>query len=210
MDPLRELSSQSGDKTQGANHRVAERVVAEPELIERLVQGLASPDNALVGDAAEVLSFVAEQRPELVAPHAERLLPLLDRRHTRSRWEGMKALSLVADRVPELLDPLLPRLATLLEEDASVIVRDHAVDTLAAYGTTGPERLQRALPLLQMALMVSEGRFAARALRGFARLAPLDPSLHPRLTVLAEAYRDHGRASVRTAARQLLRATRGA
>lgn len=208
MDPLSELSSRQGDRTQAANLRVAERALAEPGVLARLAEGLEDPEAALVGDAAEVMAMVAARRPELVAPHAPALLPLLGHRHTRSRWEAMKALSLVSHLVPELLEPRLARLAELLETDSSVIVRDHVIDAAAGYGSTGPAALERALPILQQALVVREGRFAARALRGLARVAPLDPSLHPTLRQVAERYLGHERGSVRQAARRLLTAIR--
>lgn len=206
MDPLLELSSQSGDRTQAANLRVAERVVADPGLLDRLAEGLMAKDTALVGDAAEVMAMVAERRPELVVPYAARLLPLLEYRHSRSRWEGMKALSLVTHLVPDLIEGRLSQLRDLLERDRSVIVRDHAIDTVAGYASTGVERLKQGLPLLQLALVVSEGRFAARALRGLARVAGLEPTLRPMLSAISEEYLGHGRVSVRNAAKQLRKA----
>lgn len=207
MDPLLDLSSQTGDRTQASNARVAERALADPSLLERLAEGLSARDMALVGDAAEVMTMVAERDPEPVVPYASRLLPLLEHRHTRSRWEAMKALSLIAHRVPELVGPRLDQLRGLIERDSSVIVRDHAIDAVAGYATTGPEALRHSLPVLQLALLVREGRFAARALRGLARVAPLDPSLHPMLARLAEPYAASTRPSVRQAAQQVLKAT---
>jgi hypothetical protein len=98
-----------------------------PEILDELAASLALDDRKLLGDCVEVFTEVAKANPALVAPYAERLIPLLGHRDTRVRWEPTHAVALVAALVPAQVKPLLPDLADKIQCDRSVIVRDCAV-----------------------------------------------------------------------------------
>ena len=57
-----------------------------PKLLKEIVAGLAGREAALIGDCAEVLTEVARKRPDLVAPFASKLVPLLVPKTTCVRW----------------------------------------------------------------------------------------------------------------------------
>lgn len=200
-----QLSSQVGDRTENANRQVASRCLADPSLLSGITHGLTHKNAALTGDCAEVLTLVAEQHPEWVAPHASTLSALLHHKTTRVRWEAMHTLALVTASAPAAIAPLLPVLATILDTDASVIVRDYATDVLANYATTGVSAAETAYPLLQQALTVWNGKHAAHALNGLIHVAALVPALHDDLRLIGEEYTNSGRAVVRKAATRLLR-----
>ncbi len=111
MGVLQQLSSQAGDRSEYSNRKVALRCLDQPELLAEIAAGLDSRDVKLVGDCAEVLTMVAETRPDLIAPYAKKLAVLLAHKTTRVRWEAMHALALVASQVPRVIASLLPRLA---------------------------------------------------------------------------------------------------
>ena len=117
---LEELSSQRGERDQSANRALAERCLATPGIIEQVAVGLGQASSAIIADCAGVLATVAKSRPDLVAPYAERLVPLLDHRTSKVRWQAMQALAQVASHRPELIAPLLPRLMATVEADASI------------------------------------------------------------------------------------------
>jgi len=99
MGIIDQLSSRTGDRTSQSNREAATRCLAEPALFADIVGALScenvlSVDYRLLGDCAEVCTMVAEVRPELVAPHAALLPPLLDHKKARVRWEAMHALAL--------------------------------------------------------------------------------------------------------------------
>ena len=207
MSILNHLSSQVGDRTESSNRKVMLQCLDEPTLLDEIVAGLENKDAALVGDCAEVLTQVAETHPEWVAPYAKKLAGLLDHRKTRVRWEAMHALALVAALAPKAIGALLPRLGELIHNDASVIVRDYAVDAIANYAKTSRKAAQASYPYLKEALTVWSGKQAGHALNGLTNIASVVPKLAAELNGLGQQYLDHRRGVVRQAAKKLVQAT---
>lgn len=207
MSILNQLSSQVGDRSEQANRTVVARCLAEPALLAEIAAGLQSKDAALAGDCAEVMAQVAEQRPDWVAPYAGLLSGLLDHKKTRVRWEAMHALAYAAGHDPGIIAPLLPRLGELVRGDASVIVRDYAVEALGRYAASSQTAAEQAYPLLREALQAWGGKQAGRALKGLANAAAAAPGLRNELLPVAEQYAQHPKGVVRKAAKDLLKAT---
>lgn len=209
MGILDELSSQVGDRTEYSNRKVAVRCVEKPATIAEIVPGIKSKDSKLAGDAVEVLTMVAEQRPELVAPHAKALAGLLTSKTTRVRWEAMHALALVAPLAPQVIAPLLPQLSEMIRTDVSVIVRDYAVDAVANYARAGHKPAEAAYPYLKQALTTWDGKQAGHALNGLVVAAVALPKLRPELSEIGARYLEDRRGVVRKAANALVRAATG-
>ena len=207
MSIINLLSSQVGDRSEYSNRKVVLQCLEEPTLLDEIVEGLQSHDAALVGDCAEVLTQVAETHPERVAPYAKDLAGLLTHRKTRVRWEAIHALSLIAPLAPKVIGALLPQLGELIRADASVIVRDYAVDAIANYAPTSPKNARAAYPYLKEALTTWEGKQAGHALKGLANVATTVPKLAPELNELGQHYLTHRRGVVRQAAKALVQAT---
>lgn len=208
MSILNQLSSQVGDRTEKSNRKVVDLCIEQPALLLEISAGLSSEEAALVGDCAEVLTEVAKQYPEWVSPHARALSALLTHRVTRVRWEAMHALALIADRVPEVIAPLLPKLMDIFRKDTSVIVRDHTVDALGNYARTGEAQAQSVYPLLVEALTLWDGKQAAHALEGLAKVGSASPDLVKELWSIGIRYHDDPRGRVRKAAKALVRTVR--
>lgn len=205
MNLLKQLASQVGDRSEEANREAAAQCLADPSLLPEIAAGLSGADAAIVGDCAEVLTMVAQERPAWVAPYAPALAALLGHKHTRARWEATHALALVADLAPAVIAPLLPQLANTLHKDKSVIVRDYTVDMLGRYGRTSTDAARAALPLLQEALTLWDGKQAARALHALAEVGQRLPSHAAEIRQLGQRFSSHPRSSVSKAARQLLK-----
>jgi hypothetical protein len=210
MSIIDQLSSQVGDRTEESNRRAAARCLTQPALLTEVAAGLVHDDPALVGDCAEVLTKVAEERPEWVAPYAGQLAGLLAHEKARVRWEAMHALALVAVLVPEVIGGMIHRLALIIRTDRSVIVRDSAVDAVGSYAGISMETAEAAYPILKEALTLWEGKQAARVLRGMCRVAAHLPGQAGELRRLAEEHLDHPRGVVRKAARALVLAAEDA
>lgn len=206
MTLLDQLSSKTSGHKTGATRWVTPFCLADPALLHEIAAGLRQPDALLQADCAEVLTMTAEQRPDLVAPFAADLLPLLDARATRARWEAMHALALIADRVSEVLTPALPQIRAIIQRDGSIIVRDYAVDALARYAAVDAAAALRVYPLLLEALDAWEGRHAGRALPGLTRVGQQLPDLRPAILAAAAPFQDSGKAVVRKAAKILQKA----
>ena len=210
MNPVpAQLSSQLSERTEAANRAVAAECLKHPEHLQEIAGALGEANAALVGDCAEVLTKVAEQDPTLVAPYAEKLAALLDHKTTRVRWEAMHALALVAGRTPRLIGKLLPQLHLTLRTDASTIVRDYVVEALGSFAAASPAAADRAFPLLAEAISVWQGKHAARALTGLARVAEKAPQHAPAIRTLAYAQLGAGRGVTRKAAKSLLKSLDG-
>jgi len=204
MSVLSRLSSQVGDRTEESNRKVAQEALEQPSLLTEIAQGLSAADVRLVGDCAEVLTKVAEHKPELVVPYVEQLLPLLAARNTRVRWEAVHAISLAARLVPERITPIIGELAAKIRGEKSVIVRDGAVYALGEYGSTSGEAAQTVFPILTEALTAWEGKEAGKALEALAKVVATDRSLAQEAASLAEPFLTHQSPKVRRLAKKLM------
>jgi hypothetical protein len=206
MTILNQLSSQVGDRTEYSNRKVVLKCLEEPTLLDEIVRGLKGTDAALLGDCTEVLTMVAEGHPEWVAPHVKQIADLLAHKTTRVRWEAIHALALVAALKPKVIEALLPQLGEMIRCDASVIVRDYAVQAIGNYAATSPRAAQAAFPYLKQALVAWEGKQAGHALNGLAKVAAAAPKLRHQLRPIGVEYAFHRRGVVRKAAKALLAA----
>ncbi len=202
---LSQLSSQSGDRTEASNKRVAATVLKEPILLGEIAKGLSSASSRLAGDCAEVMTLVAEAQPELVAPYADALILRLAHKNTRVRWEVMHCLAEIAARVPNKIAPIMRTLDDMIALDKSVIVRDHAIRALGTYGSTSPAAARRVWHHLREALVLWDGKHAGKALTAMQKLVRVDATLKPDAQKVARRFIGHKRASVRTAAKKLLK-----
>lgn len=205
MGILSELSSAVGDRTEAANRRVIAQCLKEPELLEEIAGGLESVDRRLVADCAEVFCEVAAERPDWVAPYAERLAPLAHHKAGRVRWEAMRAISRVADRVPQLIEVMIPDLRRIAQGDKSVIMRDGAVDALARYACLGPREAGMAYPGLCDALEAFAGKQAHHAMPGLVCVARYLPAHREAIRGAVATFLDDKRGVVRRTARRALR-----
>jgi hypothetical protein len=174
MSVLERLSSARGETTEASNKAVAAEALAQPEILDEVAAGLALDDRKLLGDCVEVFTEVAKVQPALVAPYAQRLMPLL------------------------------PDLEAKIERDRSVIVRDCAVIALGEYGRSGPEAARQVFPLLRDALGAWEGKHAKWVLEGMAKLLAVEPALGPEVQAAARTHLDHKRANVRRLAQRMV------
>jgi hypothetical protein len=204
MSILEKLSSACGDPSEVANKAVAAEALAQPDILDEVAAGLEHADRKLLGDCVEVFTEVAKVNPVLVAPYADRLVPLLGHKDTRVRWEATHAVALVATLVPDQIAPLLPDLEAKIERDRSVIVRDCAVIALGEYGHSGPEAARRAFSLLRGALEAWEGKHAKLVLEGMGKLLTVEPALAPSVRTAAQTCLDHKRANVRRLAQKMV------
>ena len=204
MDILTELASRSATRGQEANVRVAERCVQDPDLLGSILTRLTDRDARLVGDCAEVMTKVAEQRPELVAPHAKILLALLAHKNGRVRWEAAHAVALVSRLVPRVIGRELERLGHLARRDQSVIVRDYVLDAIAGHAATGSRAAATAVPILLECASAWGSKHAGRILRGLEEVVVVAPKLSGEIRALAIQLAGHDRPGVRKAARSVL------
>ena len=204
MSILSQLSSQCGDRTEQSNIKVAFQCLDEPELLKEIQPGLHMEDVFIAGDCAEVMTKVAEERPELILPYAEDLIETLNHKKARVRWESIHAIAFIADRIPDKIGPRLELLDRLVHEDKSVIVRHYGILTLGQYAAAGKEASRRAFPYLERALLAHPHKFAHHAMDGLRQVAFYCPDTREKIKEMAGQFLSHPRAGVRNAAKKLM------
>lgn len=205
MNIISQLSSQTGDKTEGSNIRVAQLCLKNPKLLDDLAQALKEKDNALVGDIAEVFTKVAEQKPQLVKPYLQELIPLLAHKYTRARWEAMHALALTAEIATDVITPLLPQLKGMSITDTSTIVRDYCVVAISNYAKTNKKAAREALVALELILEQWKEKQAARVFQGLQNIIEVDPTLKSEVLSLAKPFEQSSKSSVKKAYKSLMK-----
>ncbi len=205
MSILSKLSSQSGDRTEASNKHVAATVLKDPALLDEIAEGLASTDAKLAGDCAEVMTMVAEAQADWVAPYADALIARLTHKNARVRWESMHCLAEIAARVPDKIAPIMQTLNEIIALDKSVIVRDHAIRALGAYGRTSPVAARRVWHHLREALVLWDGKHAGKALAAMRKVVAVEPALKSDAQKIAARFSDHKSTTVRAAAKRLLK-----
>lgn len=206
MSIISQLSSQLGERDFNSNIKVAEQCLKNPKLLSEIAEGLESKDQALAADCAEVFTKVAEEKPELVVPFISHLIPLLDHKYTRARWEAMHAIALVASFVPSEISKILPNLHRMSLSDQSTIVRDYSVIAVSNYATTSKKAGEEALAVLKRILEVWKEKQAARALKGLQNAAETNPSLSKEVLSLAKPFENSQKGTVKKAVKDLLKA----
>lgn len=205
MNIIELLSSRTGDKTSTSNKAAAAKCLANPILLNEIAVSLDAKDVKLAGDCAEVMTMVAQEDPALVVPYSDNLLPLLRHKNTRCRWEAMHAFALVAGLAPRLVHEQLHLLESTIENDTSTIVRDYAVNAVAAYAGVDSECAHDAFPILLKALRAWDGKLASRALEGIQNAVKVRPGLKGEAQAIGEEFMESPRAVTKKAAAKLLR-----
>lgn len=204
-DPLAELSTATGERSYNSNKKVAIRALHDSKVLARIALGLEGQPKEIAADCAEVFAMVTDEDPAKGIAYFAALLPHLDNKYTRARWEAMHALANIAATAPKAAEKQIPRVFGLLMEDESVIVRDHAGRFIGNYGTTSPAAAKKAWPLLERALKQGSVKQASKILTSLAEIVEAHPSYKPKAATIASNFVNHEKPSVRTAARALLR-----
>ncbi len=205
MNIVQQLSSQVGDRSTDSNQKVAQQCIANPELLTQITDRFSTTEKQLLGDCAEVFTMVAQENPEIVAPYADQLVPLLSHKVTRVRWEATHALALVAHISIDTITRILPLIEKMIEQDASIIVRDYSIDIVANYSKSSKDAAHRAYPILLNSLSVWDGRHCGHALQGLIYVGSQIPELAPTLKSIGEQYLEHKKGVVRKVAKLLIK-----
>jgi len=207
MEILNQLSSQKGDKTEDSNKIVAEKCVANPQLLAEIAIGLEDKDKKLQSDCIEVFTIVAEVKPEFVVPYTENILPLLYSKETKARWEAVHTLSFIADKIPDIIVSVLSVLQSLVEKDKSTIVRDYAMDTVANYAKVSAETSEKSYEILKFALELWGEKHAKQVFKGFNYVLDNCSDCKAEIYTLVQPYLTANKKIVATEAKKIIKRT---
>jgi len=169
MSVLDRLASAQGRRDEAPNIALARALAASDDVagIASLAEALSAAPRPLRHDAIKALYELGALRPDLLRPHAEAFLALLDGRDNRMLWGALAALDALAVADPA---PIAARLPEILAAAArgSVIAKDKAVSmlaTLAALPGVAPQAWEALLAMVRDAAVNQAAMYAEAALR---------------------------------------------
>ena len=170
MNIVLDMLSGGDLRSDGEANEVVRQVLAHPQLLELLLEGLGSPDNVVRGRTADALEKVSRSRPGLLMPHSSQLMrQAMDDGVAMVRWHLAMILGTLA-ALGHRADPILAVLAELLG-DRSAFVRSWAIASLAIIGCRHPHLKGEIIP--HIGALRSDGKIAVRT-RAAKALAALE------------------------------------
>ncbi|HES60112.1 MAG TPA: hypothetical protein ENO18_06760 [Caldithrix sp.] len=190
MEIFNQLSSAQSDKTEKSNRIAADKCIKNPKLLNDIATGFLSADKKLQSDCIEVFTMVSENHPDLIVPLADKILPLLKNKETKTRWEAVHTLSFIADKIPEIICSILPDLQELIKKDKSAIVRDYTVDTVANFAKFDKDSSEKAFGILKMALDLWNEKHTKQVFQGFSNILDNKPAYKTDIGKITRPYLD--------------------
>lgn len=131
MAIIDQLAASLGRNDEAPNIELAERIASRKDAaaVAELAALLRHKSKEIQSDAVKTLYETGERAPELITPHVEVFLELLESKNNRLVWGAMTALDAIASRAPGLIQQHLGRIMAAADR-GSVIAKDHAVGIL--------------------------------------------------------------------------------
>ena len=179
MSVAEKLASALGRNDERPNVALARELAAAPDdaAIAELAGLLTAGDRPVRHDAIKVLYELGERRPELIAPHLDVFVSLLQTRDNRMLWGALSALAALGTTKPHELAARLDAILAAADR-GSVIARDKAMKLLSDLNAR-PDLERRAFKWNRFAALSLCGRIVlcAKPVSTFAHDA-----LNPRIT----------------------------
>ena len=144
--------SPDADKTE-----LAALAVADPKMLQEVIDALAGEERRSRQAAASVVSKVAEADATLLKPFAGELADALHRPESQTRWEMLDTFEKLVSGDARLVDKALGGAETALHDEESGVVRLAAFRLMCAYAATTAHRSDRVWPLIDEAIRCYHG-----------------------------------------------------
>jgi hypothetical protein len=138
MSVLDRLASALGRNDEQPNVALAQDLAAtgDSAAIVELVGALSTGTAAIKSDAIKTLYEIGALRPELIVPHADAFMALLDSSSNRLVWGAMTALDAIAATQPGRVAADLPHILAAADR-GSVIAKDRCIALLVKLAKAG-------------------------------------------------------------------------
>ena len=132
MSVIDRLATSLGRRGDEANQSLAADLAQtrNADDVAELVANLSHRNRRIAGDCVKTLYELGYLAPDLIAPHVDAFLALLDNKNNRLVWGGMIALSTIAPLQPAAIHRQLDRVMAAIES-GSVITVDAGISVLA-------------------------------------------------------------------------------
>lgn len=136
---------------------VAEQAMADPEVLDLLIESLSGSERRLRQFSAAAVAVVAASQPALLERYIPQIADALHRPEAQTRWEILEALTRIVALNPAVMDDNMEGVEASLYDEESGTARLGAVRFLTAYGALDGERSSRVWPLIDEAIQCYHG-----------------------------------------------------
>jgi hypothetical protein len=145
--------------------RVAEQLKRKPELVEALIAGVGSDTARVTFGASKVLRILSEQAPELLYPHFDFFVRLLEHENSVLKWNAALVLANLAavdreGKLDQIMDAYLAPISGPNLIDAANVIR--------GAGAIARAKPQLANTISRRILQVERASYATRECRNVA------------------------------------------
>jgi hypothetical protein len=154
-----QLSKNKGTVSSALGKTLAQKVLGQNQIgILRECVELASYEAGahafrhIRSGAAKVVELVAEQRPELVAPHLEKLLPALSVPEPQTRWMILRVMGFCARKNPSAAQKAIPYAQKYLDDKEGLCLASSADLFLGDFGAVSKKNAGKVFPILERSM----------------------------------------------------------
>lgn len=151
------MANKDSMTTQEERERMAKAAMAAPAVFETLINLLEGDSRSKRQRTAATLAIIAEQKPELVAPHAQLVIDSLGHPEAQTRWECLNILGSLLKAGETFTKEVLDAAEDSLFDEKSGIVREAAFRYYCLYGATSEQASDEAWPNLDEAIQCYHG-----------------------------------------------------
>jgi hypothetical protein len=156
--------------------------------------------------AAKVVEVVAEQRPDLVAPHLAKLIPALSVNEPQTRWMIIRTMGFCAVLNQSAAEKAIVHAENYLAAKEGLVIASSADLFLGDFGAISKEAADRIFPLLEHSAETSIANEQDWLLEAFYKVFPnLEKDKKEAVVKFAEHWQYSPRKSTQQRARRILR-----
>jgi len=159
MSLLDQLSKNKGTVSSALGKALAQKVLDGRqtgillECVDLASYEAAAPRSKHIrAGAAKVIEIVAEKRPELVAPHLERLLPALAVSEPQTRWMIIRTMGFCARLNPAIAKKAMPYAEKYIDAKEGLVLASSADLFLGDLGALSKQDAHRVFPVLELSM----------------------------------------------------------
>jgi hypothetical protein len=213
MNILEQLSNNKGTVSSALGKTLAQKVLTgdQTDILLECIE-FASYDASNLSSkhirsgAAKVVELVAEQKPELVAPYLEKLIPALAVKEPQTRWMTIRTMGYCAHLNKPIALIAIGYAEKYLENKEGLVIASSADLFLGDLGAISKNEAHLVFPILQLSMengITNEQDWLLEAC--YKLFQQLEPAEQETVLMFAERWQYSSRKSTQQRARKILR-----
>jgi len=158
MDLLELLKNNKGTVSSALGKELAQKVLSGDESIlpDAVELSIFEPENEKAKNvrsgAAKIVEIVAEKRPDLVAPHLEKLLPALSVSEPQTRWMIIRAMGFCAKLNAKTAETAIKYADDYISKKEGLCIASSADLFLGDYGAISKDHAKQVFPIIERSI----------------------------------------------------------